>query len=364
MTDIVLKNITKKFGKTTAVKDLNLTVKSGFFLTLLGPSGCGKSTTLRMIAGLEDPDNGEIYMDGELVNDLSPRERNVAMVFQSYALYPHMNVFDNIAFPLKMGKLPKDEMREKVHKASELMKITHLLERKPKELSGGERQRVALGRAIVRNPRVFLLDEPLSNLDAMLRIHMRAELKRLQKDLDVTTIYVTHDQVEALTMADKIAIMNKGVLQQLDDPYTVYNNPSNTFVASFIGSPPMNFVDCTLKKKEDQYVLDTGFLEINIPESVSKTIDKNVSNSSAVILGFRSEDIHVFKDKKRELFEAEVYLIEPIGSEVIIDLKIEDKIIKAKSDSYFKADMGDKVWLGLDIRKIIIFDKKSEKIIL
>ena len=246
MSKVKVVNLVKKFDKTVAVDGISFDVKDGEFIVLLGPSGCGKTTTLRCIAGLETPDEGEIYIDDKLVNDLPPKDRDVAMVFQSYALYPHMTVYGNLAFPLKMRKLPKDEIDKKVKEVAKLLNIDHLLDRKPRQLSGGEMQRVALGRALVRTPRVFLMDEPLSNLDAKLRVYMRAELKKLQRDLKITTIYVTHDQAEAMAMADRIAVMNKGKILQYSEPHDVYEKPANLFVAGFIGSPPMNFIKASI----------------------------------------------------------------------------------------------------------------------
>jgi len=347
-----------------AVNNVNLEVKDKEFFILLGPSGCGKTTTLRCIAGLETPDEGEIYIGDKLVNDLPPRERNIAMVFQSYALYPHMSVYDNIAFPLKMRGFQKDEIDERVKRVAEFLKISHLLNRKPGQLSGGEKQRVALGRAIVRNPEVFLMDEPLSNLDAKLRVYMRTELKRLQKELGVTTVYVTHDQVEAMTMADKIAIMNQGTLQQVGTPSEVFNSPANVFVAGFIGTPPMNFIDCTLREEDGVYILDAGAFTLGISHSLGEVIKKK-STSTEVILGIRPENIIITEEPEtKNSIKTEVYVVEPLGSEVIIDLKIDGNIIKAKSSEELKLAIGDKVWMRFDENKIHIFDKKTEKTII
>ncbi|MEM2939083.1 MAG: ABC transporter ATP-binding protein [Candidatus Bathyarchaeia archaeon] len=363
MAKVALKNLTKRFGNVIAVNNLSLGVEDKEFLVLLGPSGCGKTTTLRCIAGLDIPDEGEIYIGDKLVNDLAPKDRNIAMVFQSYALYPHMTVFDNIAFPLKMRKLPNDEIEKRVKKVAELLRIPHVLNRKPGQLSGGERQRVALGRAIVRNPDVFLMDEPLSNLDAKLRIYMRAELKRLQKELGVTTVYVTHDQVEAMTMADKIAIMNQGVLQQVGTAFEVFNNPSNLFVAGFIGSPPMNFINCILKEEDGSYYLDAGAFALSIPISLGKIINEE-SSSSEVILGVRPEDIIIEeKPAAKNSIRAEVYVTEPMGSEIVIDLKVDGEIIKVKTLKELKLNIGDKVWMRFDENKMHVFDRKTEKTI-
>jgi len=363
LTRVMLKNLTKRFGDTIAVNDLSLEVQYREFLVLLGPSGCGKTTTLRCIAGLETPDEGEIYIGDNLVNDLPPKDRNVAMVFQSYALYPHMKVFDNIGFPLKMRKLPKNEIERRVKEVAKLLRISHLLDRKPKQLSGGERQRVALGRAIVRNPSVFLMDEPLSNLDAKLRVYMRAELKRLQKELGVTTVYVTHDQVEAMTMANKIAIMNSGVLQQVGKAYEIYHHPNNLFVAGFIGSPPMNFIECTFKEKDGSYFLDAGSFFLPLSDSISKIVNEKAS-SSELILGIRPEDIFIEKRGEKGMIKAEVYVTEPMGSEVIVDLKVGDEIIKAKTSPDIKINLGDEVFVGFNKNKMHIFDKATEKAII
>lgn len=364
MARVILKNITKRFGSTVAVNNVSLDVKDKEFLVLLGPSGCGKTTTLRCIAGLETPDEGEIYIGDKMVNDLPPKERNIAMVFQSYALYPHMTVYDNMAFPLRMRELPKDEIDKRVKNVADFLKISHLLDRKPGQLSGGEKQRVALGRAIVRNPEVFLMDEPLSNLDAKLRVYMRTELKRLQKELGVTTVYVTHDQVEAMTMADKIAIMNQGVLQQVGTASEVFYRPVNVFVAGFIGSPPMNFIDCTFKEENGSFCLDAGAFILPIASSVGRIIKEKIT-STEVILGIRPEDISISKKPiERDYIEAEVYVTEPLGSELIVDLKVGGNVIKIKTLEEVELNIGDKVWIKFDEDKMHLFDKKTEKAII
>ncbi|MEM1515840.1 MAG: ABC transporter ATP-binding protein [Candidatus Bathyarchaeia archaeon] len=365
MAKVLIKNLTKRFGNVIAVNNLNLEIADKEFMVLLGPSGCGKTTTLRCIAGLEDPDEGEIYIGDRLVNDLPPKDRDVAMVFQSYALYPHMSVFDNIAFPLRIRKIPKNEVEKKVKEVADLLKISHLLNRKPRQLSGGERQRVALGRAIVRNPQVFLMDEPLSNLDAKLRVYMRAELKRLQKELGVTTIYVTHDQVEAMSMADRIAIMNLGVLQQIGTAYEVYNYPSNFFVAGFIGSPPMNFIDCTIRENNNSVLIDSGEFTFMLPDEIGKLVKEKIT-SSEIILGIRPEDIVIEKkcSSAKGLIEGEIYVTEPMGNEIIVDVKVGDKILKVKSPVEIEVNIGDKVWLEFKPNKIHLFDKRTEKTII
>ena len=352
---VLLKEVTKRFGDVVAVNSLSLEVRDKDFLVLLGPSGCGKTTALRCIAGLETPEEGEIYIGDKPVNDLDPKDRDVAMVFQSYALYPHMTVFDNLAFPLENMKVPKDEIKIKVRQVAELLRIEMLLKRKPKQLSGGQRQRVALGRAMVRDPHVFLMDEPLSNLDAKLRVYMRAELKKLQKELGVTTIYVTHDQVEAMTMGDKIAILNEGVLQQTGTPDGIYFHPSNTFVAGFIGSPPTNFFDCHLTKGD---TLDSGEFIYHLSKDLAKAAREGTSDK--LVLGVRPQDTIVYKDtRKRGLIKAVLDVIEPLGDMIILDLKVGDYLVKAVVGPDFKAELGDEFWIAFPPKKIHIFDKKT-----
>jgi multiple sugar transport system ATP-binding protein len=354
---VLLKDVTKRFGKVVAVDSLDLEVKDKEFAILLGPSGCGKTTALRCIAGLETPDKGEIYIGDRLVNDLDPKERDVAMVFQSYALYPHMTVFRNLAFPLENMKVPKDEIKTKVRQAAELLQIEMLLDRKPKQLSGGQRQRVALGRAIVRDPYVFLMDEPLSNLDAKLRVYMRAELKKLQKELGVTTIYVTHDQVEAMTMGDKITILNQGVLQQTGTPDEIYSHPSNMFVAGFIGSPPTNFFHCHLTQEG---ALDSGEFVCRLPEDLAEAAGEGTSDE--IVLGVRPQDVLIHKDKKRkgqDLIKAVLDVVEPLGDMTILDLRVGRYLVKAAVSPDFKAELGEELWITFQTNKIHIFDKKT-----
>jgi multiple sugar transport system ATP-binding protein len=359
---ISVQNLVKTFGDVVAVNQVSFDVNDTELLVLLGPSGCGKTTTLRCIAGLEEPDEGDIYIEDRLVNDIHPKDRDVAMVFQSYALYPHMTVFDNMAFPLKMKKTAKDAINTTVKKTADLLQIPHLLDRKPKQLSGGEAQRVALGRAIVRDPKVFLMDEPLSNLDAKLRVHMRSELKRLQKDLGVTTIYVTHDQVEAMTLADQIAVLNNGVLQQIDNSYNIYHNPSNIFIGGFIGSPPMNFIECSLTETEETCFLDGGPCSFPLPKTVSDIVKDKAVNSE-LILGIRPQDFLVGNESTEDLcVAAEVYVLEPLGSEIIVDLKIGELLLKAEM-AQFDGSVGDQVWVGFHPDKLHIFNKKSGTVI-
>jgi len=360
---VSVKNLVKRFGSYAAVNNVSLDINDKEFMVLLGPSGCGKTTTLRCIAGLEIPDSGDIYIADTPVTDLPPKDRDIAMVFQSYALYPHMSVFDNMAFPLKMRKMPKPDIQKQVKETAELLRLEHLLDRKPKQISGGEAQRVALGRAIVRHPKVFLFDEPLSNLDAKLRVYMRAELKRLQKELATTTIYVTHDQVEAMTMADRIALMDSGVLRQLSTPSEVYNKPSNLFTAGFIGSPPMNLFDCSLTDANGQYALDAGEFKYGLEEDAYRIV-KNQATSSELVLGVRPEDINVQENVAEETTRAEVYVVEPLGSENVIDMKIGTFLVKALAPPSLVFDIGHQVYITFKKEKTHIFDKKTGNAVL
>ncbi|BAD85964.1 ABC-type maltdextrin transport system, ATPase component [Thermococcus kodakarensis KOD1] len=369
MAEVKLINVWKQFGDFTAVKDMNLHIKDGEFMILLGPSGCGKTTTLRMIAGLEEPTKGQIYIGDKLVADpekgifVPPKDRDIAMVFQSYALYPHMTVYDNIAFPLKLRKVPKDEIDRRVREVAEMLGLTELLNRKPRELSGGQRQRVALGRAIVRKPQVFLMDEPLSNLDAKLRVKMRAELKRLQRQLGVTTIYVTHDQVEAMTMGDRVAVINQGQLQQVGTPEEVYDRPANTFVAGFIGSPPMNFMDATVT--EDGFA-DFGEFRLKfLPDQFEVLREKNLVGRE-VIFGIRPEDIYdaLFAQVKipgENMARALVEIIENLGGEKIVHLSIGDVTFLGKFPAESRVQEGQEVDVVFDMRKAHVFEKGSGK---
>jgi len=337
---------------------MNLDVNDREFMVLLGPSGCGKTTALRCVAGLENPDEGQIYIGGKKVNDLDPKERNIAMVFQTYALYPHFTVSRNLAFPLENAKVSKDEIEKKVHEVAKLLKIEQLLDRKPKQLSGGQRQRVALGRAIIREPQAFLMDEPLSNLDAKLRVYMRAELKKLQRDIGITTIYVTHDQVEAMTMGDRIAIMNEGILQQIGTPDEIYFHPSNIFVAGFIGSPPANFFDCTLSKDDTLSCME---FECSFPKKVVDILKE--SGSEEYVLGVRPQDTIVSRksEKAKNYVKSVVEVVEPIGDQTVLDLKVGDTLVKAVVSPDFKTKAGDEFWITFVTDKIHIFDKKTGK---
>ena len=363
MARVLVRNLTKRFGKVVAVNQLNLEVEDKKFVCFLGPSGCGKTTTLRMIAGLEVPDEGEIYIGDELVNDLTPAERDTAMVFQTYALYPHLTVHNNLASPLEARKTPQNEIDSRVREVADILGITDLLQKYPTQLSGGEMQRVAIGRAIIRRPRVYLLDEPLTNLDAKLRARMRAELKRLQKELGQTAIYVTHDQLEAMTMADKIAVMNQGVLQKYDAPQNVYNHPNNLFVAGFIGSPSMNFLECTLREMDDKLSLDSGEFQLDVTE-FREIVLKEVE-SKETILGIRPEHISIgSKPSGPYTFQGEVYVVEPLGDQTILDFKIGSSIVRAIVPPYFKADVGNRLWLSFSKENFHMINKKTEEVIL
>ncbi len=373
MANLSLRNIYKRYpGGVTAVQDFCLDIEDKEFIILVGPSGCGKSTTLRMIAGLEEISSGELYIGDTLVNDVAPKDRDIAMVFQSYALYPHMTVFDNMAFGLKLRKLPKDEIKRRVEEAAEVLDITHLLDRKPKALSGGQRQRVALGRAIVREPKVFLLDEPLSNLDAKLRAQMRTELAKLHQRLGTTFIYVTHDQVEAMTMGDRIVVMKDGLIQQVDSPQNLYETPVNLFVAGFIGSPQMNFIDAVLEKKDGKLALTFGKDENNrhtvvLPEKKAATEGLENYVGKEVILGIRPEHLH---DEERFLKEAtegvvssKVEVTEMMGAETYLYLDLAGTDVTARVDPHTTAKPGDTIQVVMDVNCIHIFDKETEQTI-
>jgi|TARA_B100000959_G_scaffold287579_1_gene374421 multiple sugar transport system ATP-binding protein len=343
--DVELRNINKKYGNVTAVAKFSLGIKQGEFLVLLGPSGCGKTTTLRMIAGLENIDEGELFVDGKLMNDVLPKYRDLAMVFQSYALYPHMTVEDNVGYPLKMRGVKGKEKIDAIMLACRQVQISDLTHRYPKQLSGGQRQRVALARALVRRPKVFLMDEPLSNLDAKLRGMMRAELKHLQHELGITTIYVTHDQIEAMTLASRVAIMNEGILQQVDTPKNIYNDPVNLFVAGFIGSPSMNFFNGDLK--------NGNFLS---EECEFSGLGKDSFNN--VVLGVRPEDMEIVSDNNFQ-FEAKIYSIELTGDQTIVSLKIGSNLITMKEDKDYENELDQIVKIKLNMEKIFLFDSNS-----
>lgn len=360
MATLLLRDINKVYPNgVQAVFDFNLEIKDKEFIVLVGPSGCGKSTTLRMIAGLEDITSGELYIDETLVNDQAPKDRNIAMVFQSYALYPHMTVYDNMAFGLKLRKMPKHEIEEKVHNAANILGLMEYLKRKPAALSGGQRQRVALGRAIVRNAKVFLMDEPLSNLDAKLRVQMRGELIKLHKRIETTTVYVTHDQIEAMTMADRIVVMNDGYIQQVDSPKDIYDTPVNKFVAGFIGTPPMNFIEGIVNKK-GEFVVNNQ--KIVLPKEQLKVVEDFHLIDEPIILGIRPEDIH---DGNKELFPTttiniEVDVAELLGSETNIYMTLNESNVCAIVDGKAGIQIGDKMQLSLDPSKMHFFDVETE----
>lgn len=364
MARVYLKNVVKRFGRVVAVDHITLEVRDKEFMVLLGPSGCGKSTTLRLIAGLEDPDEGEIYIGDRLVNDVDPTKRNVAMVFQSYALYPHMTVYKNIEFPLKMAGVPKNERRRKVVEVARFLGIEDLLNRYPKQLSGGQQQRVALARAIVREPEVFLLDEPLSNLDAKLRVKMRFELRKLLHDeLKITTIYVTHDQVEAMTMADRIAVMNKGKIMQVGTPREVFEKPANIFVAGFIGVPPMNFFDGTLKEVDNRLYLDIGSYNIPVPEIYWDKLRDYVGKD--IVLGIRPQDIRVSTRKEQGFYKAVVTGYEPLGTETIVHFTISgEKDYVAVVAGDIKLLLNQEIYWSPRRDKMYFFGKETEKALL
>lgn len=348
MTFVVLDRVTKKFGKFIAVNEVSLSIEKGEFVVLLGPSGCGKTTTLRIIAGLEFPTSGRVYIDGEDVTFKEPGARDVGMVFQDYAIYPHMTVFENIAFPLEVKKkklrLTKKDIEEKVLNVAKMLQIDHLLDRKAHQLSGGQQQRVALARALVREPKVWLMDEPLSNLDALIRLQVRAELKRLQKDLGITTIYVTHDQVEALTLADRIAVMNAGRIIQVGTPKEIYDDPAHVFVGTFVGNPPMNVLECKPKKQELEC---PGFTLLN------------PGVGDVVFFGIRPEYIDWSREPRPGYIKGAVYVVEPVGSEYIISVKLQDALVKVKTIREVDLLPGEEIYLKFDLKKAVLFDKAT-----
>ncbi len=365
MADVRVENLTKRFDEVVAVDNLSLEVRDREFMVFLGPSGCGKTTTLRSIAGLEQPDEGNIYIDDAIVNDLPPADRDVAFVFQFYALYPHMTVYDNMAFPLKAVKTPKPEIDAQVKEVAAVLRIENLLSRTPEKLSGGEMQRVALGRAMVRRPKVFLMDEPLTNLDAKLRAEMRAELKRLQKDIGATTVYVTHDQLEAMSMGDKIAVMNGGIIQQIGTPAQVYDHPASLFVAGFVGSPTMNLLNCiyTQEGGKSYLVVGASDFRLEISDELGKKIQENAT-AAELILGIRAEDVFVSRvAESQETIQAEVYIVEPLGSENIIDLRIGGNILKVKTLPTIQPGIGQPIHMWFDKDRMHVFDKSTEKAI-
>jgi len=365
MASLSLKNICKVYPNGfAAVKDFNLEIKDKEFIIFVGPSGCGKSTTLRMIAGLEEISSGELYIGDKLVNDVEPKDRDIAMVFQNYALYPHMTVYDNMAFGLKLRKVPKAEQERLVKDAAKILDLEQLLDRKPKALSGGQRQRVAMGRAIVRNPKVFLMDEPLSNLDAKLRVQMRIEIAKLHQRLGTTIIYVTHDQTEAMTLGTRIVVMKDGIVQQVDTPQNLYNTPCNLFVAGFIGSPQMNFLDAVVNISGNDVSLKVGDYVLKVPENKKQALIKGNYNGKTVVLGIRPEDVHDSEEfiaaNPDSVVESTVKVYELLGAEVYLYFDVAGTQMTARVNSRTPLRTGDKAVFALEMDRIHLFDKETE----
>lgn len=346
MAKVKLNNLSKRWGDFIGVDNQSLDIEDREFLVLLGPSGCGKTTTMRMIAGLEEPTSGEVWIDDRMVNDDLPKDRDVAMVFQNYGLYPHMTIYDNIAYPLKVRGTPKAEIRPRVEKAATQVELTEFLDRKPKALSGGQRQRVALARAIVRTPKVFLMDEPLSNLDAKLRVTMRAELKHLSRELKITTVYVTHDQIEAMTLADRVAVMKNGIIQQLGTPDEIYNDPANLFVAGFIGSPAMNLVNGSVN---DGMFVTTGG---------TRLVSVNAADQNEVVLGVRADDMSVSEQGQGDI-DVSIYAFENTGEATLLTVQWGKQRVIAKGDRHLRKEQDDIVSISLDAEHLYLFDPKS-----
>ena len=369
MAGLRLSNIVKRYSNgLTAVSDFNLDIDDKEFIIFVGPSGCGKSTTLRMIAGLEEISEGELYIGDRLMNDVAPKDRDIAMVFQNYALYPHMTVYDNMAFGLKLRKTPKAEIEKRVNEAAKILAIENLLDRRPKALSGGQRQRVAMGRAIVREPQVFLMDEPLSNLDAKLRVQMRTEITKLHQRLQTTFIYVTHDQTEAMTLGTRIVVMKDGVIQQVDSPVNLYNKPNNMFVAGFIGSPQMNLLEASIKKDGNDLFVTVGEYNIKLNESKAKLVEEGGYVGKNVVIGIRPEDLHdeesfISTSVGGSTVEADVEVTELLGAEVFLYLTVAGQPVTARVNPRSTAKTGDKIKMAFDLNKIHVFDKDTEKAI-
>lgn len=368
MAGVSLKHICKTYPNGfEAVKDFNLEIKDKEFLVFVGPSGCGKSTTLRMIAGLEEITSGELKIGDTVVNDVEPKDRDIAMVFQNYALYPHMTVYENMAFGLKLRKVPKDQIDKMVKEAAKILDLEQLLDRKPKALSGGQRQRVAMGRAIVCNPKVFLMDEPLSNLDAKLRGQMRIEISKLHQRLETTIIYVTHDQTEAMTLGTRIVVMNAGVIQQVDTPQKLYEEPGNMFVAGFIGSPQMNFLDAVCQVEDDDVYLTIGEMKLRLPETKAEKLKAGGYDGKTVVLGIRPEDLHdeseFVESSQGTALKARIRVYEMVGAEVFLCFEYEGTNMTARVAPKTAARTGDIVKFALDADKIHVFDKDTEKTI-
>lgn len=369
MANLSLKNINKIYDNGFhAVKDFNMEIEDKEFIIFVGPSGCGKSTTLRMIAGLEDISSGELEIDGKRMNEVEPKDRDIAMVFQNYALYPHMTIYDNMAFSLKIKKTPKDEIDRKVKEAAKILGIENLLKRKPKQLSGGQRQRVAMGRAIVRNPKVFLMDEPLSNLDAKLRVQMRIEISKLHQKLGTTMIYVTHDQTEAMTLGTRIVVMKDGVVQQIDTPQNLYDHPRNLFVAGFIGSPQINLIDVEVIKEEDDVYVKNDYIKLKLPKQKAQTLIEKNYVGKKVVFGIRPESLYddenyLEKTDKGSIIEAPIRVYELMGAEVYLYFDLGNDQITARVKPSTKAKVGEKRKFALDMEKTYLFDKETSLII-
>jgi multiple sugar transport system ATP-binding protein len=365
MAGLVFKNVVKKYDKNIVVHDFNLEIKDKEFIVLVGPSGCGKTTTLRMIAGLEEITSGELYIGDRLVNDVPPKDRNIAMVFQNYALYPHMNVYENMAFGLRLRKTPKDEIDRRVREAARILHIEHLLDRKPKAMSGGQRQRVALGRAIVREPQVFLMDEPLSNLDAKLRVHMRAEISKIRQRLQTTIVYVTHDQTEAMTMGDRIVVMKDGYIQQVDTPMNLYNNPENMFVAGFIGSPSMNFITVKVVEENGSLWLVKPNLQLSPANECLTWLRPYIGKE--IILGIRPEairdDAAFIESHPDWALDINVEVVEPMGSEYYIYFSLNDEDVVARVDANSKVKVRQQHRVAFDMDRARYFDIETQKTI-
>ena len=369
MASVSLKNISKQYPNgVVAVRDFNLEIADKEFIIFVGPSGCGKSTTLRMIAGLEEITQGELYIDDRLVNDVEPKDRDIAMVFQNYALYPHMSVFDNMAFGLKLRKVPKDQISKVVNEAAKILDIEHLLDRKPKALSGGQRQRVAMGRAIVRHPKVFLMDEPLSNLDAKLRVQMRIEISKLHQRLQTTFIYVTHDQTEAMTLGTRIVVMKDGLIQQVDTPQNLYDRPQNLFVAGFMGSPQMNFIEATVNQKGSDVYVEFGYNSLKLPEAKAKKVIDGGYAEKNVMIGIRPEDLHdeelFINNYPDAVIKATVRVYELLGAEVFLYFTVDETLdITARVNPRTTARPDDTIQIAFDMSKVHVFDKDTEQVI-
>jgi multiple sugar transport system ATP-binding protein len=361
MASLRLEQVTKRFGNVTALNDVSLEIADGEFFAVLGPPGAGKTTLLRTIVGLEKPDTGNVYADDERITDVYPGDRDIAIMFQNLALYPDKTVFGNLAFPLKQQKRPKDEIRERVDKAAAILHIEHLLQRKPAKLSGGERQRVALGRALVRDPRAFLFDEPLSALDALLRLEMRAELKHLQRDLGRTLVYVTHDQVEAMSMPDRVAVLREGVVQQVDTPENVYHRPANRFVATVVGTPPMNFIPCTVGACNGALQLKHDLFEVDV-KTRGLALGETLAAGSDCLLGVRPEDVRV-EAAGDAAFAAIVYTSEPLGGETVVDLQLAHTLVKALAPPSVRVMPDATVKVALDATRLHVFTKEGETVL-